>query len=243
MSRFPALSFSFVLVLSAMAGAEANTQAPDCEAHAAAAGEEEGIPDGILPAIARVESARDGRAWPWTLNQGGKGSYHATKQAALERLAEILATGEKNVDLGCMQLNWRWHAAEFPDAATMMDPVANTRYSARFLKALKERHGDWDSAVAAYHSNQQTRGDAYEKKVSAARDMILAEQGAGMSPRVPVAGMAPEPKMVVAGLTRGLLAWSGRPLVAAPGPGDLRRAGGHGALFPGAGPAVLTAGN
>jgi hypothetical protein len=219
------------LILSLPAAAMAKTLAPDCEAQAAAAGREEGIPDGILPAIARVESARDGRAWPWTLNQGGKGSYHANRDEALERLAGILATGERNVDLGCMQLNWRWHSEAFPDAATMMDPVANTRYAARFLRSLKDRHGDWDSAVAAYHSNQPERGAAYGTKVATARVQVLAETGAGVPGQVAEDLPEAAARVAAAVTTRGILAWSGRPIVARAAPGDLRAARGTGGLF------------
>lgn len=218
---------------------------PDCEAHAAAAGREAGIPDGLLPAIARVESGRKGRAWPWTLNQGGKGSFHPTKADALAALAEFRARGVENVDLGCMQINWRWHSQEFADAASMLDPATNTRYAARFLRQLHDRFGDWDSAVAAYHSANPTRGAAYGRKVAAARDRIEAE-GSETDPVLAVAeadadpSPAPEPKQ---SLTRGLLALSGRPVIGKAPAGDLRQTGGGGGIFVPAAQPILSAGN
>ncbi len=243
MTRSLACSLGLATLLFATPCAGATATVPDCEAHAAAAGQGAGIPDGVLPAVARVESGRQGRAWPWTLNQAGAGSFHATKEEALAKLDEILATGTQNVDLGCMQLNWRWHSAEFPDAATMLDPVANTRYAARFLLSLKDRHGNWDSAVAAYHSTGSARGASYGAKVATARDAILAEPGDGNAPL----GMAeltdPDAPLVVAGLTRGLLALSGQPLVGRGAAGDLRRAQGRGGLLPGLGQPILTADN
>jgi hypothetical protein len=242
MSRFRACSLGFALILSAPPGAGAAT-VPDCESYAAAAGHEAGIPDGILPAIARVESGRKGRAWPWTLNQAGASSFHATKDDALQKLDEILATGAQNVDLGCMQLNWRWHSGEFPDAATMLDPVDNTRYAARFLLSLKDRHGDWDSAVAAYHSTESVRGASYGAKVATVRETILAEPGNGRAPQ-PVAEMTEsDAPLVVAGMTRGLLALSGQPLVGRQAARDLRQAQGQRGLFPGPGQTILTADN
>lgn len=154
------------------------SSAPDCEALAEVAARAEGIPPGLLTAIARVESGKRvgtaTQAWPWTLNQGGAGSYHATRQDALDALAGALATGRTNVDVGCMQLNWRWHAAAFPDAATMIEPAANTSYAARFLRGLHDRHGDWDTAIAHYHSADPARGAAYAQKV----DRVLAGLGA-----------------------------------------------------------------
>ncbi len=215
--------------------APATSGPPDCEAKAAAAGREAGIPDGILPAIARVESARKGRAWAWTLNQGGDGSYHQTKAEALERLEQILATGETNVDLGCMQLNWRWHGDQFPDAATMLDPDANTRYAARYLVSLKESHGDWDSAVSAYHSKKPERGAAYGEKVATARALILAEQSSGTGPQADLPMPASAPSADVPAAQVGLLAWSGQPLVA--------KTGDAGGLLGARGLSILSAGN
>ena len=243
MSRISVLSIGIALILSAVRIAGAETKVPDCESYAAAAGREAGIPDGILPAIARVESGRKGRAWPWTLNQGGAGSFHPTKEAALEKLAEILETGVQNVDLGCMQINWRWHSGEFPDAATMFDPVENTRYAARFLLSLKDQHGDWGSAVAAYHSNEPARGVAYGAKVTKARDTILAGPANGEMPQMASEPSDPPGRIVVAGMTRGLLALSGQSLVARHRAGDLRQAQGRGGLIPGLGQTILTADN
>lgn len=145
---------------------------PDCEALAAEAGAAAGLPDGLLPAIARVESGRGTagggtRAWPWTLNNGGNGTFDETEAEALLRLEDYLAAGVQNVDLGCMQLNWRWHAAAFDSAADMIDPVANTQYAARFLLALHDELGSWEAAIAHYHSREEARGTAYAAKVAA----------------------------------------------------------------------------
>lgn len=226
---------ALALILSSTGAAKATVAAPDCESYAADAARAEGIPEGVLPAISRVESARKGKAWPWTLNQGGDSSYHATKAEALDRLAQILATGETNVDLGCMQLNWRWHSEAFPDAETMMDPVENTRYAARFLRSLKDRHGDWDSAVAAYHSNQPDRGAAYSAKVEVARNQIEDGQDTPMPDaptEFPTEGGEAEPiRVAVAVSVRGLLALSGQPLIAQAEPDDLRATRGTGGLF------------
>jgi hypothetical protein len=174
--------FVFVsLVLSASAlPASADTPPQLCEALAAQAGAAAGLPEGLLPAIARVESGtgtdQGRRAWPWTLNQAGDGSYHPTKAEALAHLDGILANGIRNVDLGCMQLNWRWHGDAFPDAATMMDPRHNTRYAAAFLKDLHSRHGSWTLAVAHYHSANPQRGAAYAAKVAKVRaDLVPAQ--------------------------------------------------------------------
>jgi hypothetical protein len=234
------LFFSLIPAPPAAGGAPV----PDCEAHAAAAGREAGIPDGILPAIARVESGRRGKAWPWTLNQAGNGSFHATKAEALAALTEIRARGVQNVDLGCMQINWRWHAQEFSDAASMLDPATNTRYAARYLRQLHDRLGDWDSAVAAYHSANPTRGAAYGRKVATARDRILAE-GSDAAPALDLAGAPPAtaPEAPEQSLTHGLLALSGRPVIGMGRADDPRQTGRAGGIFTSAARPLLSAGN
>lgn len=229
MPPFKAALLSLVALPGLALPASADAPQPDCEAHAAAAGQAAGIPDGLLPAIARVEAGHDGRAWPWTLNQGGDGSFHGSKAEALARLDAILASGVQNVDLGCMQINWRWHSHAFADAATMLDPIENTRYAARFLTSLHEQLGSWDSAVRAYHSSNPALGEAYGQKVAMVRGMILG-QSDGLPPLQLAELSSPTRRHAQPVMTRGLLALSGTALV---GPGetnDLRAGRGTGWL-------------
>ena len=58
----------------------------------------------------------------------------------------------RNLDIGCFQINLRWHGHAFASVAQMFDPLANARYAAEFLTDLHREFGDWDAAVAAYHS-------------------------------------------------------------------------------------------
>ncbi|ESW59947.1 MAG: invasion protein [Rhodobacter sp. CACIA14H1] len=182
--------------------------AQDCARLAAAAGAEAGLPDGLLPAISLVEAGRgDGKGgvapWPWTLNEGGKGMYFDTREAALAYLEEALARGVTNIDIGCMQLNWKWHSAGFASPADMIDPERNTRYAARFMVELQARLGSWETASAAYHSTDPERGQRYLQKVLAAQGSFrLAPEGDGLR----VAGLPAN--------LRGILAFAGEPLVA-----------------------------
>ncbi|MCH8467972.1 MAG: transglycosylase SLT domain-containing protein, partial [Roseinatronobacter sp.] len=105
------------------------------------------------------------RAGPWTLNKAGKGRYLATQQEALAILDSALASGRRNIDIGCMQINWHWHGAQFATLAQMIDPVENTRYAARYLRDLHQRLGDWELAVMRYHSADGARGRAYMQRV------------------------------------------------------------------------------
>jgi hypothetical protein len=156
-----------ILVLVWILASPVLANAPDCEALAEEAAARHGIPEGVLAAIARTESGGGLRssAWPWTLNRAGEGMYLGTEGEALAQLGAILETGHTNVDVGCMQVNWRWHGEAFDSLEQMMDPAANTEYAARFLVDLWRREGTWDAAVQAYHSTDPERGAAYLARV------------------------------------------------------------------------------
>lgn len=225
-------AFLTALLCLPLSAVKADPVAPLCEALAARAGAEAGLPEGLLPAIARVESgkrtAQGVRAWPWTLNQGGDGSYHASLAEALAHLDGLLAKGIRNVDLGCMQLNWRWHGDAFPDAATMMDPVANTRYAAAFLRDLHRQHGSWTQAVAHYHSADPARGPAYAARVARVRDEIgapaLPQDGGAACQDGAGPGAAAMPGTVCAPRLRGLLVVAQSGLLTGGTGRDLRQA-------------------
>ncbi len=130
------------------------------------------LPENILLSISRVESGYqkvDGiiRAWPWTLNAGGDSAYFQTKKAALDSLRKRVESGVTNIDVGCMQLNYRWHNKFFSNLSEMINPIKNVDYGARFLKKLFQRHGSWEKAVKYYHSSKSKFNVRYYKKVKA----------------------------------------------------------------------------
>ena len=131
-----------------------------------------GLPENILLSISRVETGYqkvDGirRAWPWTLNAGGDSAYFQTKDAALKSLEKRVKQGVTNIDIGCMQLNFRWHKQFFKNLSDMMSPEKNVDYGARFLNRLHKRHGSWEKAVKYYHSSKSKFNVKYYKKVRA----------------------------------------------------------------------------
>ena len=130
------------------------------------------LPENILLSISRVESGYqkvDGiiRAWPWTLNAGGDSAYFKTKKAALNSLKKRIKSGVTNIDVGCMQINYRWHNKLFSNLSDMINPIKNVDYGARFLKKLFQRHGSWEKAVKYYHSSKSKFNVGYYKKVKA----------------------------------------------------------------------------
>lgn len=194
LNRAEALRQTFFAAVFAIAYTTATTivanaeLAPDCEAMAARIGATEGLPEGLLPAIARIESGRrlgrTVRAWPWTLNHDGKGLYFETRSEALDYLRQTVAEGPRNIDVGCMQINYYWHSTKFPSVEVMIDPETNIRYAVRFLKELYARKGSWEAAIKHYHSTDPDRGARYHRAFETARvaiDPDLARHGGVMS--------------------------------------------------------------
>ena len=137
---------------------------------AAAAAESEtywGLPPGILWAVGMVESRKGGEPWPWTLNFNSSvgGRYFASRDAAAAPLAAAIAAGDRNIDIGCFQVNWRWHSAGAHRPEVFLEPRANAYYAGFMLRELYDRSGSWDTAIGKYHSAQQARGFSYGCKV------------------------------------------------------------------------------
>lgn len=144
-------------------------EAPSCERLAAQAAERHGLPPGLIRAVALTETGRtvDGqyRAWPWAINVAGQGHYPDNKAEALARLRDLRARDMRSFDVGCMQINYRWHGQEFESLEAMLDPATNTDYAARYLARLRQREGSWDAAIRRYHSSDRRRGAAYLERV------------------------------------------------------------------------------
>jgi len=129
------------------------------------------IPDKLMPAISRVESGRLDpatkrvRAWPWTINVEGVGSFFDTKESALVAVRALQARGVKSIDVGCMQVNLMHHPRAFATLDEAFDPPANARYAALFLRTLFRQTGNWNLATANYHSADADRGEDYQRRV------------------------------------------------------------------------------
>jgi hypothetical protein len=169
-----------------------------CAAAIAAAERDAGMPAGLLGAIAKVETGRrapDGsvQPWPWSYNAAGDGRYAASQAEALQEVRAIQARGVRSIDIGCMQINLLHHPNAFPSLEAGFDPVTNIAYAVRFLRELHARTGDWNQAVAMYHSATPERGLVYQQRVMAALS------GQGFVP-APAPGVIPLPGPAMASL-------------------------------------------
>jgi len=142
------------------------------------------IPQGLLTAISFVESGRPVgpnnqlTAWPWTINVNGQGRFFDSKEEAVAETRKLLDEGQRSIDVGCMQINLRYHPNAFKTMEDAFDPALNVAYGAQFLKSLHALQGSWAKAVERYHSSDDGRRAEYREKVVAfwnteARNLVL----------------------------------------------------------------------
>ncbi len=154
-----------------------------CDMAAEQAAQATGVPAAVLMAIARVETGRTIGGtlapWPWTVNEGGAGSWFDSAEKAIAHVTDAMAAGGTNIDIGCFQVNLRWHGKAFSSLEEMFDPAKNAVYAATFLETLYAEHGTWDGAVGAYHSRKSDAADKYVRKVADVLDAPIT------APQVP----------------------------------------------------------
>ena len=132
------------------------------------------IPKGVLQSIANIESGYNkaksksqSYAWPWAINNAGKSYYFKSKPEAIEHVKKLQKQQKTNIDVGCMQVNLRWHGQSFNDLSQAFNPQENAHYAAYFLRKLYHRHGSWQKAIGFYHSSLTTHQNRYKSKVLA----------------------------------------------------------------------------
>lgn len=184
--KFPivlAILTTLFVVLHSRAGALAQNS---CDEAAAIAATETNVPLSVLKAVTRTETGRTRKGvfepWPWSINADGDGSWHQTKSAAENFALDFVSSGNNNIDVGCFQLNFRWHGHAFSSISEMLEPVTNAKYAAGFLSQLFAETGDWTSAVGAFHSRTHEHADRYKKKYAKIYAQ-LREQNSASSPR------------------------------------------------------------
>lgn len=119
------------------------------------------IPASILYAIALTESGlrlkrKAFRPWPWTLNVAGKPRRYKTRKAAHEALAYYLKQGIRSIDIGLMQVNWRYHHKKLGTPWQALDPYHNIRTGAHILRTEYKHIKQWNRAIGRYHSPGKT---------------------------------------------------------------------------------------
>lgn len=143
-----------------------------CTVAAKNAGMEYGVDYDLLQTISAVESGRWDNlqnryiAWPWTVNANGRGYYYKTREEALAAIKNFQQKGITSIDVGCMQVNLKYHGDAFASVEEALDPENNVKYSAKFLRSLYSQNGNnWKNAAKKYHSGNPTAGEEYTKRL------------------------------------------------------------------------------
>jgi len=133
---------------------------------------EHGIPDALFYAVALAESGKKiasqdiRRPWPWTLNVEGQGYYYESRLKAWLALSEWLQRGIRSIDIGLMQVNWRWHEDKLGDTWRALDPYHNLRVGAEILRTCFEARREWWQSVGCYHApSNPDRAMRYQDRV------------------------------------------------------------------------------
>ena len=116
------------------------------------------IPKNLLLSIGKSESGRILKSnkhviWPWTVNHAGKSLFFDTKNQMQKYVLKYVKIQDYNLDVGCMQINLKWHKNNFKKISDMFAVEPNVSYAASFLLQLKNKHGSWDKAIKHYHSS------------------------------------------------------------------------------------------
>ena len=138
-----------------------------------------------LYAIALQESRMmrpDGaaRPWPWTLRSSRDGPQRfETLPEARAALENLVAAGERNVDVGLMQVNLGVHGFRTERPTDLLDPQRNVLVGAAILRdALRANNGELALALGAYHHGPHTeRGRRYSEEVRRRLDRLQALPG------------------------------------------------------------------
>ena len=142
---------------------------------------ERGIPDDVLYAVALTESGKsmktagEYRPWPWTLNVAGRGYFFESRLSAWQALTAWLEQGERVIDIGLMQVNWRYHEERLGTPWQALEPYHNLRVGAGILQACYSQRQDWWESVGCYHAPANPdRADRYRRRVRSRWQRIVS---------------------------------------------------------------------
>lgn len=126
------------------------------------------IPNKLLEAISLTETGRTvgGQyvAWPWSLNISGESFFFKNEKDLLVTLKKKIKF-QKNIDIGCMQINYKYHNKNFKNIEEILDPKKNIEWAALYIKKLFNTHNSWNKAIERYHSSNPKRMQKYLAKV------------------------------------------------------------------------------
>ena len=110
------------------------------------------IPEGLLLAIALTESGSHGHPYPYAMNIGGRPYLAPNNETMANVINRYMSAGQNSIDVGCMQINIKYHARRFSSPYDLLDSATNVDYGARYLTELAVASNSWQDAVMTYHN-------------------------------------------------------------------------------------------
>ena len=83
----------------------------------------------------------------------------------MKKASKMARNKRNSVDVGCMQLNTRYHKKAFASYKDMLDPIKNITYAAQLLKKHYKKRKSWRYAVGRYHSGTYKYHERYVHRV------------------------------------------------------------------------------
>ncbi|OAI26274.1 transglycosylase SLT domain-containing protein [Methylomonas koyamae] len=135
----------------------------------------------ILYAVALTESRKNGAQnrvipWPWAINNAGNAFIPGSQQEAEALLNQMLEQGKRNIDVGIMQVNLRWHGYRVAKAEQLLIPSTNLEIGASVLsEAIQSVPGNLAHGIGRYYSwKNEPAAIRYGQKVIALANQIRA---------------------------------------------------------------------
>ena len=153
-------------MLAVLVGITSRSSAVESDPYVAAA-QQAGVPLEVLVAVAGAESGYH----PWALDIEGRQVFCKSRAEAETVLANTATT---NVDIGVMQINWRFWGPRLGVAKNdLLDPRINLLMGARILRDSLARDGSMWRRISNYHSGATHERDRYNQQVYHAYERYL----------------------------------------------------------------------
>jgi hypothetical protein len=105
-------------------------------------------------AIAMTESGDKGRPSPFAMNIAGRSYFASSGQEMANIISANWQRGVTSIDVGCMQINLKYHGAKFSRLTDLLNSPTNIEYGAGYLVSLAVESGSWKDAVMSYHNKK-----------------------------------------------------------------------------------------
>jgi hypothetical protein len=95
-----------------------------------------------------------------------RGSIFRPRQSAWRASQVALTETDASVDIGLMQISWRYHQSSLGSSWQALDPYHNLRVAAALLRDCFNERGDWIESAGCYHApNNPARANRYGRRV------------------------------------------------------------------------------